>query len=93
MTTESLVVVASSSVIETELDGDISIYDPTRESVTVLNSTASDIWRLADGEHTVDQIVDLLAGAYQVEPEAIRQQVKDAVQELVDGGLLRLVPQ
>lgn len=84
---------ASSSVIETELDGDISIYDPARESVTVLNSTASDIWRLADGEHTVDQIVDLLAAAYQVEPEAIRQQVQDAVQELVDGGLLRLVPQ
>jgi hypothetical protein len=75
-------------VIETEIGDEISLYDPTTERVMVLNTTASDVWRLADGEHTVAELVDLLARAYQVDPGSIREDVRRAVDRLAEEGLL-----
>ena len=42
-------------IVETEVDGDISLYDTQEERVIVLNPTASDVWRLADGDMTTDR--------------------------------------
>lgn len=75
-------------LVETEVDGRISLYDPQREHVSVLNETASDVWRLCDGEHTLDEVVVLLARAYAVEPGSIRDEVKQAVAGFRDSGLL-----
>ncbi|HEU4749507.1 MAG TPA: PqqD family protein [Acidimicrobiia bacterium] len=75
-------------VIETEIGDEISLYDPTTERVMVLNTTASDVWRLADGEYTVEELVDLLAQAYQVDPGSIREDVRRAVDRLSSEGLL-----
>lgn len=74
-------------MLETEIDGDISLYDPMSEQVTVLNSTASDVWRLADGESSVDEITSLLATAYGVEEASISRDVVDTVNQLRDQGL------
>ena len=78
----------SDSVIETEVGGDVSLYDPSSERVVVLNATASDIWRLCDGEQTLDEIVEMLARAYSVRADDIRPQVEETIATLVDGGLL-----
>lgn len=75
-------------LLETEVDGDISLYDPTSERVTVLNGTASDVWRLADGEHTVAEITDLLASSYGVEPASIAPDVLAVVTRFIEAGLL-----
>lgn len=61
---------------ESEVGGDVTIYDANTEEVVVLNSTASDVWRLCDGEHAVDEIVELLASAYEVDPSDIRHDVE-----------------
>jgi hypothetical protein len=76
-------------ILETEIDGDISLYDPQTEQVMVLNQTASDIWLLSDGEHSVTQIVVLLANAYAVKPEAIRGEVEATVASFVESGFLK----
>ena len=78
----------SRQVLETEIDGDISLYDPMSEHVTVLNSTASDVWRLADGESSVEEITSLLATAYGVEESSISRDVVDTVDQLRDQGLI-----
>lgn len=75
-------------VLETEIDNDISVYDPLNEQVTTLNATASDIWRLADGSHTLEQIVDLLAKAYGVSKAGIGNEVEETVDKLISAGLL-----
>ena len=75
-------------VIETEVRGDISLYDAQREQVLVLNATASDVWRLCDGEQTFDQIVALLAGAYGIEASTIKPDVERTIKQLVDEGFL-----
>ncbi len=53
-----------------------------------MNGTASDIWRLADGEHSLDDLVGLLAAAYQVDAAAIRPEVERTVRDLVEAGFL-----
>lgn len=75
-------------VLETEVRGDISLYDARREQVMVLNATASDVWRLCDGEQTLDQIVDLLVSAYGADPNVIRTDVERTIEQLVEEGFL-----
>lgn len=75
-------------LIETEVGGDISLYDPTSERVVVLNATASDIWRLCDGEQTLDEIIELIAKAYEQQPEEIRHQVNTTIDQFLDEGFL-----
>ena len=75
-------------VLETEIKGDISLFDVNRDQVSVLNATASDVWRLCDGEHTLDEIVDLLSGAYGRSAAEIRSDVEATVAKLVEEGFL-----
>lgn len=76
-------------ILETEVDGEISLYDPGNESVTILNGTASDVWMLCDGEHSAEEIVSLLASSYDVDADQIRDAVTRAIDEFVESGLLR----
>ncbi len=69
----------TAGVVESEIEGCISLYHPESQEVSVLNQTASDVWRLSDGAYTLDQIVVLLARAYGVEPGSIREEVATTV--------------
>jgi hypothetical protein len=75
-----------------ELDGDISLYDSATSQALVLNATASDVWRLLDGDHTVDEIVELIATAYLVSGALIRPDVVRIIDELTAAGLLASGP-
>lgn len=79
-------------VLETEMGDDISLYDPREEQVTVLNTTASDIWRLLDGQTSIDEMTELLARAYAVEPESIRADIASAVHQLAEQELVTRKP-
>jgi hypothetical protein len=85
---QSVVGPASSHVLETEIDGDISIYNAETEEVTILNGTASDIWRLADGTYTIKEITRLLSTAYGVTDDEISPDVAATVEKLTSAGLL-----
>jgi hypothetical protein len=76
-------------IIETDIKGDISLFDAERNQVVVLNSTASDVWRLCDGEHTLDEIVALLASAYATTPDAIKDSVTSTIEQLMEEGFLQ----
>lgn len=75
-------------IIETEIDGDIALYDPAREVVAVLNGTASDIWRLADGTETVEEMAVTLARAYEVDATQVASEIEQTVRTLRSDGFL-----
>ena len=75
-------------IVQTEVEGDVSLYNPLREEVAILNATATDIWSLGDGTLTLEEIVDRLARAYARPPDEIRDEVQSTVQALVEGGFL-----
>ena len=75
-------------VIETDVKGDLSLYDPGQEKVLVLNGTATDVWLLCDGEQTGGQIVDLIAAAHGQEAATIRAEVLSTIQQFIEEGFL-----
>ena len=78
----------SQQVLETEIDGEISLYNPANERVTVLNGTASDVWLLCDGEHTASEIKQLLASSYQIVEAEISDDVERTITQLRESGLI-----
>ena len=75
-------------ILETEVKGDLSLYDPGQEKVLVLNSTATDVWLLCDGEQTAERIVDLIAAAHGQDAATIRTEVKSTIRQFVEEGFL-----
>ena len=76
------------TVSSQELGDDLSLFDSASGTAMALNGTASDIWSLVDGEATFDEVVETLARAYRVEPEAIEADVRAALDRLVGAGFV-----
>lgn len=70
-----------------EIDGNFTIYDNQRDSVVVLNDSASAIWRLCDGR-AGRAIVDELARRYVADREEIQRDVEAVLEQLSESGLL-----
>lgn len=75
-------------IIESEVDDQLVLYDPSEETVTILNGTAADIWHLCDGTQGLDEIVATLASAYRVPIESLAAEVAETVLELRRMGCL-----
>ena len=88
MTGRDLVRRADLMVLEFDVDGELSLYRSGSEEAVVLNSTASEIWRLTEQEHSLDEVVDAMADTYGVAADAIRADVVATVQSLHAAGLL-----
>ncbi len=75
-------------IVERDLKGAISIFDADTRKVTVLNATASDVWRLTAEPSTIAEITARIARAYGVDPTDIGDQVDRALYLLADAGLV-----
>lgn len=78
----------AAGVLEREIDGCLALLSPSEERVLLLNETASDVWRLVDGQLTLDGIVDLLARAYDVDADLIYQDIERTVTLFAENDLL-----
>ena len=73
-----------------EIDGELVLLHADRETVVYCNPTASLVWRLCDGQRTVEEIVALLAEAWPEDAGRIRSDVVATLEQLVQGGCLKL---
>jgi pyrroloquinoline quinone biosynthesis protein D len=72
-------------------------HDPVRDRWVILgperiltpNEQAVDVLKLCDGERTVAEIADLLAGMYDAEQGAIASDIIPLLQDLADTGVIR----
>jgi hypothetical protein len=71
-----------------DFDDDLCLFRRDIDEVLVLNMSAADIWRLADGQTSVAQIVDLLARTYAVPCARVAPEVQDVVTQLIARGYL-----
>lgn len=79
---------ALSDVVTIDIDGRIVALSPDRDHVMFLNETASDVWRLADGRRTFDELVTEVAALYGAEVDAIAGDVRQALASFSDAGLM-----
>lgn len=75
-------------VIQYELEGELTLYDPEAEVVHILNSTAAVVWQLCDGTRAAEDIAIQLATLYSLEAEAVVKDVEDVLAEFYKAGLL-----
>lgn len=80
---------AAAGIVAEELDAEVCLYRPDNDEVLILNETAGDIWRLSDGELTVNDLIDRLASSYQVERASIEPDVISVITDLADRGYLQ----
>lgn len=71
-----------------EVDGRINIFAPRSGQAFMLNETASAIWALADGDLTPSQIVERVAGIYEVPADTVRDEVLATLTGFLDDHLL-----
>ncbi len=78
------------SLIFRPLDEEWVIYDSDGEKLHVLNSSAAVVWMLCDGQHTVEEIVDEVAEAFdnQVAMEQVKTDVNSALEDFTNKRLL-----
>ena len=87
--------VRSQAVIARVVAGETLIF-PVRDGVSdlasiySLNSTASLIWKLLGSPRTVTQLAMALAQEYKVEPEMVRGDVADFLNEMMAVGMVEL---
>lgn len=53
-----------------------------------LDEVSSRIWELADGQHSILEIVEALVAEYDAPKEAVREDVGDLLEDLLDAGLV-----
>jgi hypothetical protein len=58
-------------------DHSFLLFDPTSRVTIPVSESAGRIWELCDGSHTIDQIVDELAGIYDADRLRIDQDTRD----------------
>ena len=80
--------IPTDGVIVEDLDDDVCLYRADIDEVLVLNQPAGDIWRLSDGELTVDEIADRLSLAYALPDTDLTGNVRSVVEDLETRGYL-----
>ncbi len=73
-----------------ELDNELLLYHPAKTTTVYMNQTASIIWRLCDGERTVNEIISLIKDSYPEADSGVEKDVEATLQMFSDHGAITL---
>ena len=79
-------------VLIRHLDGESVLLNLESERYFGLDATGSRIWELVTTSSNIDAALDTLEHEFDVQPELLRQHLAQLLAELVENGLLALVP-
>jgi len=71
-----------------DFDGETIVYDPVRPDVHYLNATAGVVFALCDGTATAEETAAEIAKAYGVPAAAVEADVRAALADFAERGLL-----
>lgn len=80
--------VPAQGVVVEDLDDDVCLYRSDIDEVLVLNQSAGDVWRLADGQLTIAGIIERLAVVYGLDEATLDPDVRGVVDDLTTRGYL-----
>jgi hypothetical protein len=73
-----------------ELDDEILLYHPGNNKTLYINKSASIIWQLCNGEHTVEEIIQLIAEAYPAAIDGLEKDVLDTLARLSENQAISI---
>jgi hypothetical protein len=71
-----------------EIDGELLLYHPAQTTILYCNTSASLIWQLCDGRRTIEEIINLLAAAFEQEPETVSNEVTATIDLFCNAGAM-----
>ena len=81
----------SSEIASRNLNGEMIIMSAKDSTLFTLNSVATSIWEAADGQSSIEQIVDeKICAQYEVDRETALRDAQELVQQLSDHGILSI---
>ncbi len=72
------------------LDGEAVLVHAEQKKVTVLNGVGARIWELADGQHTIEEMAQVIADEYEVSLIKAESDALAFCHDLAGRGLLTL---
>lgn len=79
----------SSEIASRNLDGEMIIMSARDSTLFTLNEVATVIWEAADGQTSLEEIVEhRICQEYDVDPATALQDARELVQQLVEHGIL-----
>lgn len=78
----------AAGLVTTELDGELLLLDPRTDGLHQLDRLGTVIWKVLDGEATVDDLVDDVAGVFGAPHDAVREDLSQLLVALRHGFLL-----
>ena len=79
----------SDGVLSQEVHGETVLLNLEGESYFALNEVGTRIWQLLQSGCPVADILDILAGEYEVSREQLEDDVGNLLKKLFDAGLIR----
>jgi hypothetical protein len=70
------------------IDGELLLFHPGQAKIFYCNQTASLIWQLCDGRHTLQEIVTLLNAAFPEAAETIAADVETTLRQFQQHGAI-----
>ena len=82
--------VHAADVVSHLLDGEAVLVHPQQDMVRVLHAVGARLWELADGRHSVDDLVAAIVVEYDVDPARAQADVLAFCEDLLGRGVLAL---
>lgn len=79
----------NTQIIYKDLGDGPALIDPYRRALVKLNPTAHRIWQLLDGGHSVNAIMDILEGEFNIERKRLSKDVLGFLKELAKREMIR----
>jgi hypothetical protein len=70
------------------IDDELLLFHPGETKILYCNQTASLIWHLCDGQHTVEEITGLLGDAFPEAADTITDDVETTLEEFLQHGAI-----
>lgn len=81
-------IVRSSAPLTAEIDGELVMLDPSSNAYFGLDPIGHRIWGLLERPTTIEEMVLVLVGEYEVDVDTCRRDVVALVDEMLDAGLV-----
>jgi hypothetical protein len=72
-----------------DVGDELMFYEREGDRVHILNGTARTIFRLCDGQRSIDEIAAELVQEFEVQQDTARRDVEETVDRLCELGILR----
>lgn len=92
MVTFSNRAVVPAHVLIRHLDGESVLLNLETEKYFGLDATGTRMWELVTNSPSIGAACDLLTHEFEVEPQVLRNHLAELLGQLVDNGLLKVLP-